>query len=143
MRVRPATADAGPEVFLTKGRALADALRAGRWLIAIAVLHALFGLWFGRAAVAAIARDGFLDAVDGDPHRGLVFWFLLMSPLTAIVGQLVLRVARTGSRLPTLLGWELLLLTVTGVVLMPVPGFWLLLIPTGLLLRGQYGHRQG
>src|SRR5918994_4712845 len=114
MRVEPATADAGPEVFLTKAPVLADALRAGRWLIAIAVLHALSGLWFGRAAVAAIARDGFLDAVDGDPHRGLVFWFLVMSPLTAIVGQLVLRVARTGSRLPTLLGWELLLLTVAG-----------------------------
>ncbi len=120
---------------MTDQARFAPTILAGRWLIGIALVHALFGLWLGRDAVAAIARDGLLDAVDGRPARSLVFWFLLLSPLMAMLGQLVVADARRGQPPPRVLGWELLALVLACGVLMPASGFWLALVPAGLLIR--------
>lgn len=104
-------------------------LRAGWLLMAVAALHAGFGLWVGRRAVLAMARDGFVNAVDPHLDRSLAFWFLLMSPLLWIVGRFALWLGAEGRRPPAWLGRSLLALALVGAVLMPVSGFWLLLPP--------------
>lgn len=106
---------------------------AGRLLMAIAVIHALFGLWFGRGPLLGIARDGFLNAIDPFPDRQLVFWFLFASPMLWLLGQLVSWTAERGAP-PTFLGWGLLLLVVVCGAMMPASGFWLALAPAGMLV---------
>jgi Family of unknown function (DUF6463) len=108
-------------------------LRAGRFLMAVAALHAAFGLWIGRRALVAIARDGFVDAVAPHLDRSFVFWFLLASPFLWIVGRFALWVASEGRRPPVWLGKSLLALALTGAVLAPVSGFWLILPPAAWL----------
>ena len=108
-------------------------LAAGWLLMAISALHATFGLWVGRRAVLAMARDGFVNAVNPHPDRALVFWFLLMSPLLWIVGRLALWLASEGRRPPAWLGRSLLGLALVGAVLIPVSGFWLILLPAAWL----------
>jgi uncharacterized protein DUF6463 len=106
---------------------------AGWLLMAVAALHAAFGLWVGRRAVLAMARDGFVNAVDPHPDRSLVFWFLLMSPFLWIVGRLALWLASEGKRPPAWLGRSLLGVALACAVLMPASGFWLLVLPAAWL----------
>jgi hypothetical protein len=73
--------------------------------------------------------------VDLEPARGLVFWFLIMSPLLAMVGQLVIASARAGRPASRALGWQLLTFALGGAILMPASGFWLGLVPAAILLR--------
>ena len=108
---------------------------AGRLLIAVALIHAVFGVWFGRRALAGMLSDGVLNSVDSHGERGLVFWFLMLSPLLVMLGQLCLFLARRGIAPPRWLGLEVLALTLCCALLMPVSGFWLLLPPAALLLR--------
>jgi Family of unknown function (DUF6463) len=108
-------------------------LRAGRLLMAVAVLHAAVGLWIGRRALVAMAHDGFVNAVAPHLDRNFVFWFLLASPFLWIVGRFALWVASEGRRPPVWLGKSLLALALTGAVLMPVSGFWLILLPAAWL----------
>ena len=117
-------------------------LTAGWLLMAVAVLHAVFGLWVGRRALLAMARDGFVNAVDPHPDRTLVFWFLLMSPFLWIVGRLALWLASEGRQPPVWLGRSLLALALICAVLMPVSGFWLILLPaTWLWLAARVPRR--
>jgi hypothetical protein len=104
-------------------------LTAGWLLMAVAALHAGFGLWVGRRALLAMARDGFVNAVDPHLDRSLVFWFLLMSPLLWIVGRFALWLGAEGRRPPAWLGRSLLALALVCAVLMPMSGFWLILPP--------------
>jgi hypothetical protein len=108
---------------------------AGGLLIGVAIVHAVFGVWFGRLSLGAMFSDGLVASVDSRGERGLVFWFLLMSPLLLLIGQLCVFLAERGIAPPRWLGFEVLLLTVACALLMPVSGFWLLLPPAALLLR--------
>ena len=108
---------------------------AGSLMIAVAVLHAAFGAWFGRASLTGMLLDGVLDSVGLRGERGLVFWFLMLSPLLFMLGQLCLFLAERGIAPPRWLGFEVLLVTLLAALLMPVSGFWLMLPPAALLLR--------
>jgi len=114
---------------------------AGGLLIGVAVVHAVFGVWFGRLSLGAMFSDGLVASVDSRGERGLVFWFLLMSPLLLLIGQLCVFLAERGIAPPRWLGFEVLLLTVACALLMPVSGFWLLLPPAALLLRASASPR--
>jgi hypothetical protein len=114
---------------------------AGSLLISVAVVHAVFGAWFGRRLLQGMLFDGIVNTVDSHPDRGLVFWFLLMSPLLLMLGQLCLFLAERGIVPPAWLGFEVLALTVCSALLMPVSGFWLLIPPAGLLLRASVARR--
>lgn len=114
---------------------------AGSLMIGVAVLHTAFGAWFGRRPLAGMLSDGVLNSVDSHGERGLVFWFLMMSPLLLMLGQLCLFLAQRGIAPPRWLGLEVLALTVCCALLMPVSGFWLLIPPAGLLLRASVERR--
>jgi hypothetical protein len=114
---------------------------AGSLLIAVAVLHAAFGAWFGRRSLFGMLEDGVVNSVGLRGERGLVFWFLLMSPLLLMLGQLCLLLAERGIVPPRWLGLEVLALTVCCALLMPVSGFWLLIPPAALLLRASVARR--
>ncbi len=100
---------------------------SGPLLMAIGVLDLLYVLVFHSRQLAAIARDGFFDAVEIGPahlEREVAFWHLTCGITLVILGGLVRWTqARTGT-LPAFLGWSLLALGSFGAVLVPVSGFW-------------------
>jgi hypothetical protein len=114
---------------------------AGGLLIGVALVHAAFGAWFGRGSLFGMLKDGLISSVDSHAERGLVFWFLMVSPLLLLIGQLCVFLAERGIAPPRWLGFEVLLLTLACAVLMPVSGFWLLLPPAALLLRASAAPR--
>ncbi len=98
----------------------------GRWLLAVSVMHTVFALVVFRAPLAAMARDGMLDAVRGDPTRAAVAWFVLFGGALAVAAVAIdqLEVARAPLRT---IGLATLAMTALGIVWMPASGFWLAL----------------
>jgi uncharacterized membrane protein HdeD (DUF308 family) len=128
----------------TRKRRITMSRLVGPLLMAIGVLHLLASLIFYPQPVAAIAQDGFFNAVELNPaqfDREAAFWWTVSGVMLLILGSLVhWAQAQTGT-LPAFLGWALLALGVAGVILMPASGFWLFLPPAVLVLTSaQRGH---
>jgi hypothetical protein len=110
----------------------------GPLLIATGALNFLYVLVIHSGQLAAIAGDGFFNAVDPDVtlstfDRETAFWHLAFGTMVLILGGMVhWTQVRTGT-LPAFLGWTLLALGLAGVVLMPVSGFWIVL-PQAVLM---------
>jgi uncharacterized membrane protein len=110
---------------------------SGPLLMATGVLDLLYVLVFHSRQLAAIAQDGFFDAVELNPaqfDRETAFWHMMFGLMFLVLGALVhWTQARTGT-LPAFLGWSVLALGMAGVILMPLSGFWLLLPQAVLIL---------
>ena len=111
----------------------------GPLLMATGGLHLLVGLFFYAGPLAAIARDGFYNAVTPNLvvpafDRDAAFWFMLFGVMLLILGALMRWVQGRLGTLPAFLGWSLLALGAVGVVLMPLSGFWLVLPQAVLVL---------
>ena len=109
---------------------------SGPLLMATGVLDLLYVLVFHSRQLAAIAQDGFFDAVELNPaqfDQETAFWHMMFGLMFVVLGALVhWAQARTGT-LPAFLGWSVLALGMAGVILMPLSGFWLLL-PQAVLI---------
>jgi len=112
----------------------------GPLLMATGVLHLLMGiLVLYSRPLADIARDGFFGAVEPQTlastfDREAAVWFVMFGLLTLILGGLVhWAQARTGF-LPAFLGWSVLLLSLVGLILMPLSGFWVVLPPAVMMI---------
>ena len=112
----------------------------GPLLIATAVLHTAVGMWIFRDPLAAILRDGFVNAVDADALRRNAFWFLLFSPVLAGLGMITNRALAAGDLgVLAVVGWSLLGMGVVGAAAMPVSGFWILIALSLPVLAELYG----
>lgn len=109
----------------------------GRMLMATALLHTVVGLIFLRHPLGAIVKAGIFSSVTSYPERETAFWFILFGLVLLILGQLIHWVQMRYDTLPASLGWSLLALGVSGVILMPDSGFWLVLPQAYLLLRSR------
>jgi hypothetical protein len=111
----------------------------GRLLITVGVGHAMLGILIFPEQLAAMLRDGVFNAIPHRLHgfvpdfrREAAFWFVLYGPVLVMLGQIT---GRADRRLARVIGWNLLVTGLAGVVVMPVSGFWLLIGAAALLLR--------
>ena len=109
----------------------------GPTLIGIGGLHTVVGVVGYRPQLAAIARDGVVDAVDPYADRQTAFWFALTGVTLMLWGDNIRWMERTTGSVPPALPWQLLGVGSVGVVLMPRSGFWLLLGAALLAWRGR------
>lgn len=110
----------------------------GPLLMATGVLHLLAGFVFYARPLAAIARDGFFNAVTPNLaapafDRDAAFWFMFSGVMLLLLGGLVHWAQVWTGTLPAFLGWALLAIGAVGVILVPVSGFRLVL-PQGVLM---------
>lgn len=110
---------------------------AGRWLMGVAIIHTVFGIAAFGTALRTMAGIGLWNSVGEDPMRGAVAWFMLFGFLLFITGIDVDGHERHGRSCQGT-GWGLLVMSVIGIVLMPVSGFWLVLPASmALIARGR------
>ncbi len=107
----------------------------GPLLMATAVLHTVIGLMLAAQPLLDVVQDGFFNAVDPYFDRMAAIWFLLFGVLLFLLGLFVQWALQETGRLPASVGWGLLITSVVGVVLMPVSGFWLVIIEAAIMLR--------
>jgi len=109
---------------------------AGWLLMAIGVIHTVFVVWVGRGPLLGVVQDGFLRALFPHHDRLEVFWSLCFGVMAFFLGQLISWSEAQGKWMPAFLGWEILGLAVLGAVLMPVSGWWLVMVAGLLILAG-------
>lgn len=109
-------------------------------IMAIAAIHAIFGLAVFPGVWLEIARDGFFNVIGENPLRGAVVWFQLYALPVFAFGHLILSFERNGLPLPLHTFWHMTIILITGVILMPASGFWLLLIPLFFLWRRTHAN---
>lgn len=107
---------------------------AGWGLISIGVIHNIFGLVIGWTPLTDGITAGLINVWDDPPARGFVYWFLAFGVLCWVAGAAVAQIERAGLAPSWLLIILLGLLGVSGVITSPASGFWLILIPWGLLI---------
>ncbi|MFQ4146665.1 DUF6463 family protein [Chlorogloeopsis sp. ULAP02] len=112
---------------------------SGYLLITISIIHILVGICLFTEPLSEIVRNGVFNTTAPNPlspyfDREDAFWFMMISPLLFILGQLCCWAEAQGSSPPAFLGWNLLGFSVVGIVIEPISGFWLLIMPAVLIL---------
>ena len=105
---------------------------SGLLLIGVGILHTVLGVFKGHSLLSEISRSAFATETGRRLVTGLgkefVFWFLFGGFLMLVLGHFFTWVERRlNHAVPSFIGWELVLLSVVGLVLMPLSGFWLVL----------------
>ena len=108
----------------------------GQLLMGTGVLHTLLGVLGFRRTLVEIHRARYLDTIGRDPQRNAALWCLTTGALLFALGQLARSTQERTGDVPRSLGWSLLAISVPGVVLLPVSGFWLVLGQALLVLFG-------
>jgi hypothetical protein len=122
------------------------AIGRARWigfaLVAVGIVHTIFGIAVMSSTLRVIAGEGFFYTVHGQPEREAVFWFLYSGFALMIMGGLVDWIESHGLALPRFFPWAFLAMTSVGAFLMPASGFWLLFPPiVGMFLRQKTNRR--
>jgi len=109
----------------------------GSWIIGVSILQTAFALFVFRSTLNSILQRGVFNVVGNDPMTAAVVWFTLFGAALFICGLLIQLLEKsTSGKLAKSVGWALLLMSVAGVILMPVSGFWLIFPPAiAILLR--------
>lgn len=113
----------------------------GRWVMFVALGHTVVGITFFGSVYRELLAHGLYNSITSE-KAGLAVWFALFGVVLFVIGMLLSALESTNARIPKSVGVALLLLTVLGVVLMPVSGFWLM-IPAilAILLKKAPGVR--
>ncbi|KUH85137.1 MULTISPECIES: DUF6463 family protein [unclassified Mycobacterium] len=109
--------------------------RLGEAVIATGVLHDALGGYLYRRQLAGMARDGLLNSasdarlgtVDGE-RRHTAFWFLIGGLAFITMGASIRRSGASGEPIAPALGPGMAAMGAIGAAVMPVSGFWLLLV---------------
>ena len=108
----------------------------GRCLIGVAILHTLFAIVVFNKIFLTIMQHGVFNAVGSDPMTAAAVWFLLFGAVLALMGMAIHSLEKIGNFTSArAIGTGTLLLTILGIVLMPVSGFWLALPAAVALMR--------
>jgi hypothetical protein len=107
-------------------------MRVGTLLVATGVLHNLVGFAMGAPWLVEIAADGFVGAIEPEPMRMTLFWFVWFGWMLIFAGGLLGELERRGG-IPAVFGWGLLGVAVGGGLAIPASGFWLA-VPQALLI---------
>lgn len=112
---------------------------AGPILIAISLIHLACVPVFYGPALADIIDAGVVNALEVDgtviDSRDAAFWYVAAGLGMVLLGYLAWWVERRIGRLPAGLGWLLVAFATANVLLFPVSGFWLFLLPAAVVLR--------
>jgi hypothetical protein len=102
--------------------------------LATGILHSIVAVLLGIEDLWAILRDGLFDAVGEDVSREFAFWFLICGIMLIFMGQVLhYYIKKEQKPAPLFLGYDLLVLSVIGCIIVPVSGFWLF-IPQALII---------
>ena len=106
----------------------------GNWIIGVSMIHTIYALIKFSTDYISLYDNGIINSITTDHVYGAV-WFFLFGQVLFIVGLLLKHFDSLNNRLvPLSVLLNLLLLTVMGIIIMPVSGIWLMFPPVISLL---------
>ena len=97
----------------------------GKWVMFVSIGHIVVGSVFYGGTYRELAANGFYNSVNS-VKTGLAVWFALFGVVLFVVGMLIFTIEKHELQVSQSVGITLLLLTIVGILLMPVSGFWLM-----------------
>ena len=98
----------------------------GNWIIFVAFGHTVYAITTFGNDYLSLYEHGIINSITS-MRVGLAVWFFLFGHALFIIGLQVRHHERSSSNhIPKSTSLNLLLLTITGVVIMPDSGFWLM-----------------
>jgi len=110
----------------------------GKSLVAIGIVHNIGGIIIYQSILGILVGERIYNTVTifEGYDRQAAFWFLFAGFMLMIVGGLVSWFENQDKVMPKFIEWSMAGVTITGIVVMPRAGFWLLILPTiGLFYR--------
>ena len=107
----------------------------GKFISAVGVIHSCLGVAGLRDTFAEIIHEGLINTVNGQPDREFAFWFVAIGLFWVLFGAVIDDLERRNQPLPGFIAWGLGALTLVGVSIMPISGWWLLFVPVAALFR--------
>ena len=107
----------------------------GYWIMTTAIIHTLYALVYFKEDWVLLFQNGFINAIS-TTRLALAVWFFLFGQLLLMLGQAVMQIEKQQQTITKALSYNLALMTIFGVVVMPISGIWLMFPPViGLLLK--------
>lgn len=107
---------------------------SGIFLIVTGVLHTLIAIVRGRDVFWDMIQDGLFNSVSNDCSRQFPFWFLVCGIIIIFMGQILnYYIKREQKPAPLFLGYNLLIFSIIGCIIIPISGIWLF-IPQALII---------
>ncbi len=101
------------------------------FIIGIGFVHCLVGALLIGHIFQDLWSEGLFNTVNGQLEREAFFWFMAFGLLLMLLGVVLYWLAQAKFRLPATFAWLLLSFLLVLVIIMPVSGAWLLLVPIG------------
>ncbi len=105
----------------------------GKWVMFVALGHTAVGVAFFGSVYRELLARGLYNTINSE-KAGLAVWFALFGAVLFVVGMLISALESNNSSIPKSVSFALFLITVLGVVLMPVSGFWLMFPAIAVIL---------
>lgn len=112
---------------------------SGWYLFAMGIVHVLFGIVQFRDELADILKAGIINSVSDQMDLNAAFWFIFTGFLLIYMGlQWQKQIDRNNEPLSLNTALGMTAITVAGVLIVPMSGFWLLLPLCIIMLHSAY-----
>jgi hypothetical protein len=111
----------------------------GLQLVFIGACHELLLLGLGWPHILEAFGQGYVGTADSSLEWGAIFWSLQFGLVVILLGAAVRALEPRPAPVPLALGVALMALS--GGLAMPISGFWLALVPAGLMLAPSLSKR--
>ena len=115
---------------------------SGWYLCAVGVIHSLVGVMMFKDELLDMVRAGIVNSIKDQMDLHAAFWFMLTGFLFIYIGWLWQKqIDRDKGPLSKFTASGMTLMTVAGVIIMPISGFWLLLPLCVIMLHSTYAFK--
>lgn len=115
-------------------------LTASWMLFSLGIAHILFGFIKYRSPIKDAIVDGFVGKFGGSDSRRLAFWFTILGPALALIGQVAVHSVNIGDyEIVKTIGFYLLGISILGVLAFPKSPLWAVLLLAPIFIAGGFG----
>ena len=111
--------------------------KIGLSIIVIGVMHTLLSLMKFSDTFSEIIKEGIINSGLG-ANRGWAIWFTVTGFVFIFLGLAIQALEQHQLTVPKLIGWGLLLTAVIGGLMIPLSGFWILLLPSLFIILAKW-----
>ena len=115
--------------------------KIGISIIIIGILHVCLGFVKYQTSFMNIFSQSVFNSIKTHEEK-LAFWFTFCGIIFMLLGYLIYLLEKHQIKIPKRFSWSFLASTILGVIILPVSGFWILLIPSILIVITSYAKRR-
>lgn len=111
--------------------------KIGISILIIGILHMCLGSIKYASHFKEMIIKGIFNTANTNEQK-LAFWFTFCGIIFILLGYLVMQLEKNNLQIPSTFSWSLLTCSITGIIILPISGFWILLIPSVFMILSNH-----